>query len=616
MGSKYRWFDFADSRNMQGDDAKVERLGQRQGIVGESSPLPGKPAASPSSTKKSESPSQGNGKGVITEAKKARAEGAAAQRGSFSAKRDRCKKGKSCGSSCIFYRDDCILQLPASVSGEVSKVRDFLKSEIAQGNLTTVEAAKRFKQYTGFSNSASKGKLVADTIPKEFTKGKVLSEIKERTLLLREGIEGLKRDFPDPKERRQKMRNMVSQAFDVLYGRKDVAPEVSSAGIEQMASRERQEKFKELTNVYDKYKEGKYKSPEEFSKAMEPFAKWYRTQDLKDSEVHFMMGLMPPQVFTYLKSAGSSAIPGSYGSVTPKGDVIPAGKKMSNVEEERAKSFLIMKIAMESGFKDVYTGEKLNLLNVDLEHLIPAGVAGANANIGNNWSLTNSRINRGKGEGSPDYLLVSNPVGWFNTSTSKTSGKPRMITFDTNGKLTEEGRVNHEKREEVNKVKKTIGDDILDKVLDPRKALASIALIPTNELNASDRVNLMGKIVSAWTDASRTVAIGVQSAKEGSLRSVPKPHYWFGEDIGGASLGKAMAEKVAELQEKGDSAGLLRMGSILAAAQRKLLDLNELTYQGKKVRETQYSTRTGLIDFLTPHFQKIQGEVAQQIGAL
>jgi hypothetical protein len=615
MGSKYRWFDFADSRNLQGDDAKVERLGQRQGITGESSPLPGKPAASPQTTESAKKASSGTGK-VITEAKKERAMAAAAQRKGFSAKRDRCKKGKSCGASCIFYRDDCILQLPAEISGEVTKVRNFLKSEIAQGNLTTTEAAKRFKQYTGFSNSLVKGKLAEDTLPKEFRTGKVQTELKERVSLLKDGLRGLNQDYPDPKERRQKMREMVSQAFDVLYGKKDVAPTVSVEGIERMASKERQDKFRELTSVYDNYKEGKYKSTEEFSKALEPFSKWYRNQDVKDSEVHFMMGLMPPQVFTYLKSAGSSDIPGSYGSITPKGDVVPSGKKMSKTEEERAKSFLIMKIAMESGFKDVYTGEKLNLLSVDLEHLIPAGVAGANANIGNNWSLTNSRINRGKGEGSPDYLLTENTGGWFNTNTSKTSGKPRMITFDGNGKLTEEGRLFHEKREEINSTKKTIGEDILNKILDPQKALASIALLPTSEINAGDRANLMGKVVSAWTDASRTVAIGIQSAKEGSLRSVPKPLYWYGKDVGGAGVGKALAEKVAELQAKGDSEGLMRVGAILGAAQRKLLDLNEEQYKGNKVRETQYSTKTGLIDFLAPKIKGIQDDVLQQIANL
>lgn len=615
MGSKYRWFDFADSRRLQGDDARVERLGQQQGLTGESSPIPVKSAASPQGGGTPKEPS-GKGEKVITKAKKESAMNAAAQRKSFSAKRDRCKKGKSCGASCIFYRDDCILQLPAEVSGEVTKVRNYLKSEIAQGNLSTTEAAKRFKQYTGFSNALVKGKLAEDTLPKEFRTGKVQTELKERTSLLREGINGLNTDYPDPKERRQKMREMVSQAFDVLYGKKDVAPVVSNEGIERMASRERQDKFRELTSVYDNYKEGKYKSPEEFSRALEPFAKWYRNQDVKDSEVHFMMGLMPPQVFTYLKSAGSSDIPGSYGTTTPRGDVIPSGKKMSKAEEDKAKSFLIMKIAMESGFKDVYTGEKLNLLSVDLEHLIPAGVAGANANIGNNWSLTNSRINRGKGEGSPDYLLTDNTSGWFNTNTSKSTGKPRMITFDGNGKLTEEGKLFHEKREEVNSTKKTIGDDILNKILDPQKALASIALIPTNELNAGDRANLMGKVVSAWTDASRTVAIGIQSAKEGSLRSVPKPLYWYGKDVGGAPVGKALADKVAELQSKGDSEGLMKVGSILAAAQRKLLDLNEEEFKGNRVRETQYSTKTGLIDFLAPKIKDIQDEVLQQISNL
>ena len=126
----------------------------------------------------------------------------------------------------------------------------------------------------------------------------------------------------------------------------------------------------------------------------------------------------------------------------------------------------------------------------------------------------------------------------------------------------------------------------------------------------------MGKVVAAWTNSSRTVAIGQQSAKEGSLRVVMKPLYWFGKDVGGASLGKAMAEKVAELQERGDTASLVKIGEILTNAQRKLLDLNEEKFNGKKVRETQYSTKTGLIDFLAPKIKDVQDEVLQQVLSL
>jgi hypothetical protein len=330
------------------------------------------------------------------------------------------------------------------------------------------------------------------------------------------------------------------------------------------------------------------------------------------------MGLMPPQLFTYLKSAGSSSIPGSFGSITPKGDVIPGGAKMSKKDEERAQTFLLMKIAMQSGFRDVYTGEKLNMLRVDMEHLIPAGVAGANANIGNNWSLTNPRVNRGKGDNSPDYLLTSNKGGWFNTGTTpqhQASGK-YLITFDSNGKLTPAGLALHNTREGNIQVRKNLEGDILTKSIDPRAAMAAIASLPTNVLSSSDRNGLLGKMVSSYTNASRTVAIGIQSKKEGSLRTVPKPHYWFGKDIGGAELGKALANKVVDLHSSGNTAGLLRMGGIMNNAQRSLLDLNELDYKGNKVRDTEYAAKTGLIDFLKPKFTAIQDDVLKQINEL
>jgi hypothetical protein len=537
----------------------------------------------------------------------------------FGKARDKCKRGKSCGATCIFYRKDCILQLPETVQGEIRKVRGYLLSQVRSGDLTVREANKRFKQYAGLDQPLARpAKRVPNAIPEELKKGTKLGEIKERTQFLKEGVEGMKKDFPDPRERRAKMGEMIKTAFDVLYGKKDVAPGVSVAGMEKMASKEYQDKFKDLAGIYDKYKTGGYKSAEEFSKALQPFVDWYRSRDIKDSEVHFMMGLMPPQVFTYLKGAGSSNIPGSFGSITPRGNVIPGGAKMSAKEEARAQTFLLMKIAMQSGFRDVYTGEKLNMLKVDMEHLIPAGVAGANANIGNNWSLTNSRINRGKGENSPDYLLTSNKAGWFNTGTTKqqqASGK-NLITFDSSGKLTPQGLALHNTREGNIQMRKDVEEKILAKAIDPRAAMAAIAALPTNVLSASDRSGLVGKIVSSYTNASRTVAIGIQSKKEGSLRTVPKPHYWFGKDIGGAKLGKALGDKVVELYNSGNTAGLLKMGAIMANAQKSLLALNEVEYKGNKIRETEYASKTGLPDFLKPKFTAIQNDVLKQVNEL
>jgi len=47
--------------------------------------------------------------------------------GAGESKRDRCKRGKSCGAACIYYRKDCILELPPTVQGPMMRVRNMLK---------------------------------------------------------------------------------------------------------------------------------------------------------------------------------------------------------------------------------------------------------------------------------------------------------------------------------------------------------------------------------------------------------------------------------------------------------------------------------------------------------
>lgn len=609
MKSKFRWFDFADNSFT----VKAGPTGGPQTLnLGGS----GQPAAAPSRK------SAGN-----DHDSKVHSAIAAKNKRASQGRKDRCKKGTSCGAACIFHNDECLVVFPdPGVQKAMGPFRDFLRSEVEKGTLTDAQANRMFMQKTGLDQVSDKkrdlrptegrgGKQKADE-----ELGKASAHLKQHAEYFNKAMEDLKTNFPDEAERAKVIQKHINHAMRSMYGDKDVAPKVTLEGMESMVSPEQQARIKQVAEIHEKYKRGEYKSDEEFSKALEPFQEGYRTEKMTKGEVYFLMALAPPQVHTYAEGAGSSKIPGSFGSLTPASNFITKVKdKLIPKDEKEAKKFAIFQIAGESGFKDVWApGQHIHMLSADLEHLIPAGVAGARANIGNNWGLTNCRLNRGHGEGSCDYFLVDNKNGWFNTSTQSTakSKEGKQITFDSNGKITEEGRRLHETREGNLQNRKRTEYRIANKLLSPEVALEAIKSLPPDVISAQERHGLIGKIVAAYTGASRTVAIGIQSAKEGSLRSVPKPFYWYGKDVGGGALGQRLAETVAKLQKSGNEEGLSRVAKILAEAQEKLLRLNDLPYKGGVVRETQYATKTGLPDFLQPKIEAIQNEVAEAISKL
>lgn len=151
MGSKYRWFDFADSRRLQGDDARVERLGQQRGLTGESSPVLGKPAAS--------SKSEGPTSSAIKQANEKTSSGG----------QKRCTIGKKCNATCIYINDNCLVGLSPSVGAALTRVSKILSEQVEGGSVTeqtaeeVVEKLKELEQsqtkaFTTFKNLLDSGK--------------------------------------------------------------------------------------------------------------------------------------------------------------------------------------------------------------------------------------------------------------------------------------------------------------------------------------------------------------------------------------------------------------------------------------------------------------------------
>lgn len=99
-------FDFADSRMLRGEDARIDRAAQRMGVAGPASPMPQRgPTAS--------------------EIRSAKAE-------AVGGAHKRCTKGKNCSATCIAASDDCLVDFPEPVQNEIRKVVGHL---LKRGNI-------------------------------------------------------------------------------------------------------------------------------------------------------------------------------------------------------------------------------------------------------------------------------------------------------------------------------------------------------------------------------------------------------------------------------------------------------------------------------------------------
>jgi hypothetical protein len=158
-------YDFVDSRNLQGDDARVERNIQRGGLAGPSSLLPTR--------------SRG-GDGQVTVAEKRASVKGQMERGTLGSggKKDRCRKGKACGATCIDAQEDCIIDFDVNVNTALNNNVRYLRKlrqegviseEQEKGLRKDLEDPKQFQKssdrveaYRKFGEMLKDGKITDD----------------------------------------------------------------------------------------------------------------------------------------------------------------------------------------------------------------------------------------------------------------------------------------------------------------------------------------------------------------------------------------------------------------------------------------------------------------------
>jgi hypothetical protein len=137
-------FDFADSRMLRGEDARIDRAAQRMGVAGPASPVPHRgPTASEIRSAKSEAVGGG---------------------------RKRCRKGKNCSATCIAQGDDCLVEFPEPVQNEIRKMVGYLmkKGNIEEGSQRDEDlgrAAILAGQHLTKESASGKDKIFGTTTP-------------------------------------------------------------------------------------------------------------------------------------------------------------------------------------------------------------------------------------------------------------------------------------------------------------------------------------------------------------------------------------------------------------------------------------------------------------------
>lgn len=547
------------------------------------------------------------GTGEVTEGEKTAAERGAAARGTYGAKRDRCKKGKSCGAACIFYRKDCVLDLPVNVQSSIRGVRQMLLDQMSRGELSDREASRVFLQSTGIGNvKNAKGRLsreqlgtAAKDVKWEQKGDRVLrtkepltpaqsrlreaalkADLKQRRDDLREAIRGsqdgtvpgLRKEIPDANARKEKVKELLNQAITHGYGIRDAKAKPTEEYINGVAKPENQARIRKLADLEEQLKSGKLTREEYSARAFEINAGMF-VKNSTASEVLFMAGAISPEARSYLMTAGKTAAGNVYPEKFPGRTALPVGdQKGAGKEVERAWMMHNLRIMMDSNFKDIYSGTSYRILQQDLEHLTPETYAkqfGA-ANVGGNKTFALSNANQSRANSPLTYFLRENTGGFF-----------KGMEFNADGTVSSSALAASRQGASG---KAALEMSIKQKNQSVKSILATIASLPASELNAADRSKLIAKVVAEHTNASRSVTIAKTARGENS-------YSWFGGKYtggwpGAKALGNQIADAIGRWQDQGDAGSqkLMQLTGLMGRIQNSLLDINNISVGGSPLR--------------------------------
>lgn len=488
MHNKYIWYNFADSRRPTPTDERLERQAQSMGLTGDSSILPNK----------RESP-----KVKETAPKKAASSG----------EKSRCQKGKSCGATCIYKGDDCIMDLTGAVATAMPEFVRYIKKYVESGG----------------DEEAVAGAL-----------SRIDPETSAAAKKISSALDGLKKKYPDEKERDEK----ISQVLDLVLpgiAKKGDTGERQAYSEQDINYLRNNKQVEKLEKVYRDIESGKLKTPEEINDALRPIAQERRVNKISDEQLDLAMAMMPKDLISSLSKQGSPGEWGKWGANQSTMDVPERGhtaKNESGVERAR----LIVRIGMEENMRDMYDGRRISFGDIDLEHGIPFTLAGKGAETGSNFGLSTRLSNRSKGNISPEE--------WR-------SKLLKRYPADEKGQLTEPAKA--KLLEEQNSVRKYNNARVLASQANPQTVAAVFKGIEDSGMSKEEKESLKNKAMASIAGYTETYFVGERPTRKGASVRV----YMYRDSALGSSVLDLAAQKIDKYTQEGKLEEVQKILSIL-----------------------------------------------------
>jgi len=522
--------------------------------------------------------------GIATTAEKRAAERGRAARGTFSAKRDKCKKGKSCGAACIFYRKDCVLELPETVQPALSAARDFIALQATTGKIGAEDAEAAFLRTTGLDKLRPDIDLtgVKDK-PTSPEAGMLSASLKTQRLMqrheaIRQEIDKIKQESPNKREAAEKIRHALSMALMQGHQSRETASKAITPEMQDaLKSPKQQQRFQELEQIYQNQKNGVYRTNKEFNDAMEKALSWYWKRDVSEAEVRLFLATVPDDVAKSLLNKGDvkkgveipywgTATPGrNQPTIDRPANLTAAQQKEIDAMGLQANRYTIAKAFLDSNGLDVYTRLPVQLMAADLEHTVPQNIAGEQrSNSVANRTLTFGRINQAKSNLS------------FSQSVYADSGNAmyRASAGDS--------------------PKRTLLKELDTGVKSAAQVLASASGLPKSALDAKGWRELNSGIITRLGQVQegstvRNVSQAVNIGRTGGGKDNTQGWYLFGGKEGSGwdakastELGSRVASKLAEWQGQGPegTAKIARLTTALLNTQKQAMAINDDPWEG------------------------------------
>jgi hypothetical protein len=601
------------------------------------------------------------GSGQVTEGEKTSAERGAAARGTYGAKRDRCNRGKSCGAACIFYQKDCVLELPVNVQNAIRGARAQIYRKMSRGEISEEEANKAFLQATNLSSIRDpekslgkrakdvewtkdkagnmvrvKGKAVEgqldlkDAVKAGFDKGDLADRYLDTVEAIKgsnnlkgrqaeEGravVKGLREQYPDPKERSAKIRELFDWALEKGYGSYGEGGQYRPKRPEEMTEDfakgvlNNQPFIRQISAIEAAYREGKITTPQYNQQMGEAVRQSLFTKAHSDAEVLMMSAFLSPGARAYLSAAGKVTTPNQYDTRFPGltaqtvGDTVGTDKAT-----KRMWMMQNLKNMMDTNFQEVYSKLQYKIHQVDMEHLTPESEAKryGGANVGGNKSFAFSKANQTRSNSPLTFFLADNAQGLYNGKNFNQDGSKTVSA--------KSGKTG---------IKADLERDISTRARSVNDQLKIIAAIPAKDLGGADRAAMISKIVAEYAKESpgdkalsRSVTLGKQ---EQGLRT-DQSYSWFGGKAGGwsgaAALGNRMAEALGRWQNEGDEGAkkAIALKGLMDRTSRKLLDIGAIEVNGEPLRR-QWVNAPGVKEILKPEFESRMQSMMPEFDAL